>query len=468
MNLHDHQADATSLRRASVAVVGGGISGLGAAFRLTELGYRVSVFEADTRLGGHSRSVEVSLDGRTHPVDIGFLVFNPKTYPNLVELFSRLAVPTAVTDMSFSVSKGPHRFEWAGHNIASVFAQKSNLFSPRFYGMLADLVRFNRQATALAESAVDKSALQETLSEFLRRNRYGRTFRDHYLLPMAAAIWSCPTHRMLEFPIGSFVRFFHNHGLLQITNRPAWYTVAGSSREYVGRMARRLTDVRMGARVVKVIRTQATGRSGVMVSTEREQAAFDHVILACHSDQAARVLSEQSPGERRLLSGVTYQPNRAWLHTDTSLMPRRKQAWAAWNYLSTGEAAAPNVSVTYWLNRLQPMPFDTPLLLSLNPIHAPRADRILGQYDFEHPILDVGARQAVLELASCQGQRNTWFAGAWLGYGFHEDGLRSGLQAADALDIRHRSEQSGHPGDAPIAGTPEPVLAPLDRDTLLS
>lgn len=423
-------------RPARVAVIGGGISGLGAAHRLVKRGHAVTVFESAAQLGGHARTVDVSLDGQTFPVDVGFLVFNPKTYPNLVELFADLDVPTANTDMSFSVSEGPHRLEWAGHNLSTVFAQKSNLWSPRFYRMLADILRFNRQATALALAGDASQAMQESLDDFLRRHRYGRGFRDHYLLPMAAAIWSCPTRRMRDFPIGSFVRFFHNHGLLQINDRPPWLTVAGSSREYVNRLARSLPDVRLGAPVERVLRRSIGDRIEVSVATADTESVFDHVVLACHSDQSLRLLADASPAERQLLGGVPYQPNQAWLHTDTGLMPARRSAWAAWNYLSNGDSQAPNVSITYWLNQLQPLPFRTPLLLSLNPLRPPQPDQVLGRFDFEHPILDLQAREAVQTLAQCQGARNTWFAGAWLGFGFHEDGLRSGLEAADALAAR--------------------------------
>ncbi len=448
-----------------VAVIGAGIAGLSTALRLSEHA-DVTVFEANRYLGGHSHSVDVTLDGLTHPVDTGFLVFNHKTYPELVRLFSELAVPTAPSDMSFAVSVGPHRFEWCGTNLSSLFAQPSNALSPRFWRMLCDVMRFNRAATALATGDTARAAaaatgpvlgpaavaadglaadggvcvLDEPLGAFLAREGYSDVFRDFYLLPMAAAIWSCPLKAMLEFPLGSFVRFFHNHGLLQIEDRPQWHTVRGGSREYVRRIAARLGDVRLDTPVQSVSRLPAAAGGGVVVRTRDGSQRFDQVVLACHSDQSLRLLADASDEERAVLDAIPYQPNRAWLHTDTRLMPRRRGAWAAWNYLSDGDAQAPRVSVTYWLNRLQPLPFTTPVLVSLNPLAEPDPARTIASFDYEHPMFDRGATQAQHRLAQLQGDRGTWFAGAWTGYGFHEDGLRSGLAVARGLaELRQRA-----------------------------
>ena len=416
-----------------VAVVGGGIAGLSAALKLSGQ-HRVTLFEADQRLGGHANTMDVTIDGITHPVDTGFLVYNERTYPHLVRLFSELDVPTAASDMSFAVSIGPHQFEWCGTNLASLFAQPLNALSPQFWGMLIDILRFNREASALAlDPQPHARTLDEPLADFLTRRGYGRPFRDRYLLPMAAAIWSCPMTTMLEFPLGSFVRFFHNHGLLQVRDRPQWYTVAGGSREYVRRIEARLTDVRTSTPVRAVRRPEPARGGGVLIETDRGTERFDAVVLACHSDQSLALLADADAQERAVLASVPYQPNKAWLHTDTRLMPRRRGAWAAWNYLSDGDAQAPSVSVTYWLNRLQPLPFTTPVFVSLNPLSVPDAAHTLACIDYAHPMFDRDAAQGQARLKQLQGRRQTWFAGAWTGYGFHEDGLCSGLAAAEGL-----------------------------------
>jgi predicted NAD/FAD-binding protein len=419
-----------------IAVIGSGIAGLSAALRLSAA-HRVTVFEANRTLGGHTNTVDVTLDGVTHGVDTGFLVFNHKTYPLLVRLFDELGVPTAPSDMSFAVSVGPHRFEWCGSNLASLLAQPSNALSPAFWRMVRDILRFNREATALAMAAdaggADGVALDRPLGEFLARRGYSDVFRDRYLLPMAAAIWSCPMGTMLAFPLGSFVRFFHNHGLLQVEDRPQWHTVRGGAREYVRRIRERLHDVRLATPVLAVSRPAPSAGGGVRVLTAGGTERFDQVVLACHSDQALRLLADAGREERDILEAVPYQPNEAWLHTDPALMPRRRGAWAAWNYLSNGDAHEPRVSVTYWLNRLQPLPFSSQVFVSLNPLSRPDPARTIARFDYEHPVFDVGAMAAQARLREVQGLRNTWFAGAWTGYGFHEDGLRSGLAVAEQL-----------------------------------
>jgi len=417
------------------AVIGSGISGLAAALRLSA-SRPVTLYEAQPRLGGHAHSVDISLEGITAAVDTGFLVYNERTYPQLIALFAELDVPTAPSDMSFSVSVGPHDFEWCGTSLATLFAQPGNALRPGFWRMLLDILRFNRQATRLAlqaDAGLDAATLAMPLGDFLARHGYSRSFRDGYLLPMAAAIWSCPMSTMAGFPVGSFARFFHNHGLLSLTDRPQWHTVRGGSREYVRRIAAQLDDVRLGTPVLAVRRLGAQGAAGVAISTASGTEAFDQVVLACHSDQAMALLADLDPQERDLLQAIPYQPNQAWLHTDAALMPRRRSAWAAWNYLSDGNPQAPKVSVTYWLNRLQPLPFRQPVLLSLNPLQAPFDERVIARFDYEHPIFDQAAVAAQRRLRNIQGRRNTWFAGAWTAYGFHEDGLRSGLAVADDI-----------------------------------
>src|SRR5690606_32083936 len=353
-----------------VAVVGSGISGLATALRLSAH-HRVTLFEAEARAGGHTNSVDVELDGERCAVDTGFLVFNERTYPELIALFDELAVPTARSDMSFSVSIGPHRFEWCGSNFATLFAQPRNALRPSFWRMVNDILRFNRRATALALGDGDAGALAQPLAEFLRHERYSDAFRDHYLLPMAAAIWSCPMKQMLEFPLGSFVRFFHNHGLLQVDDRPQWFTVTGGARRYVDKILAALPDVRLATPVRAVSRHGSGAAERVAVATDAGVEHFDQVVLACHSSQALALLADADDELRRILRAIPYQPNRAWLHTDPALMPRRRSAWAAWNYRSNGDTAAPEGSVTYWLNRLQPLPVETPVFVSLNPLSEP-------------------------------------------------------------------------------------------------
>lgn len=412
-----------------IAVVGGGVAGLGAAWLLGRQ-YAVTLFEAGSYAGGHANTVEVSVDGVRHPVDTGFLVFNRRTYPNLCGLFRELDVPVATSDMSFSVSLQAPEIEWAGSGLTSLFAQTSNLARPAFWGMLRDLLRFNRETTRLAR---EHAATQISLGDYLRENGYGAAFRDWYLLPMAAAIWSCPTQQMLAYPLSTFLRFCHNHGLLQILDQPQWMTVRGGSREYVKRMLPGIADLRLNAPVQAVKRHAA----GVDLHTAAGVEHFDAVVFACHSDQTLRILgSDATPAERVVLGAVKSQPNRAVLHTDAALLPKRQNAWAAWNYLA-GEGSPDNrpVSVSYLLNKLQPLPFQSPVVVSLNPFRAPDPAKVLAEFDYDHPVFDARAIDAQAHLPALQGQRHTWFAGAWTAYGFHEDGLKSAVDVAAMLGV---------------------------------
>ena len=415
-----------------IAVVGSGISGLSCAYRLSQAGHAVTLLEANDYFGGHTHTVDVTLEGKTYGVDTGFLVFNHKTYPHLTRLFDELDIETSGTDMSFSVKLplGARTLEWAGANLDTVFAQRRNLLSPRFIRMLRDVLRFNKQSTALALAGADDACV--SLGDFLVRHRYSDEFRDWYLLPMAGCIWSCPTAQMLAFPVATFVRFCHNHGLLQVNDRPQWRTVTGGARHYVDKMLAAIPDKHLHAPVRSIRRVRHDDVNEVQVESRLGIENFDHVVLATHSDQSLAMLSDATASERSILGSVGYQPNRAVLHTDASCLPQQRKAWSAWNYQSEN-SREPKVCVHYLLNQLQPLPFTTPVIVSLNPIDEPDPATVLGEYDYAHPVFDEAAIDAQTRLADIQGTMQTWFAGAWTGYGFHEDGLKSGLKVADAI-----------------------------------
>lgn len=423
-----------------IAVIGAGISGLSCAYRLAQSSMQVSLFEANDYFGGHTHTVDVSFDGITHGVDTGFLVFNHKTYPLLTKLFDELAIPTSGTDMSFSVKLplGSRTLEWAGTNLDSVFTQKRNLLNPRFLRMLFDIVRFNRAATAMAQSGA--AEMRESLGSYLDKQAYSSAFRDWYLLPMAGCIWSCPTEQMLAFPLSTFVRFCHNHGLLQVSDRPQWRTVKGGARQYVEKMLQAIPEKFLSTPVLSVKRVKQDGRSQVELTTSAGPQYFDHVVMAGHSDQSLALLADADAAERSILGAVQYQPNRAILHTDVSCLPANQKAWAAWNYQSEN-SREPKVCVHYLLNLLQPLPFKQPVIVSLNPLTLPDPASILGDYAYSHPVFDDAAVQAQGKLEQIQGRRQTWFAGAWTGYGFHEDGLKSGLKVAQSLLLNISSAQ---------------------------
>jgi predicted NAD/FAD-binding protein len=423
-----------------VAVIGSGIAGLSTAYALRH-DARVTLFEADRRFGGHAHTVDVTLDGVTHGVDTGFLVFNHRTYPQLVQLFDELKVDTAASDMSFSVQDPTSGLEWSGSNLNTVFAQRRNLVSPRFLRMLADILRFNRLATAIAERQAE-TELDEPIGDFLDRHRFGEAFRSGYFLPMIGCIWSCPTDQMLRFPVATMIRFCHNHGLIQLADRPQWHTVRGGSRQYVDKLLAQLGDCRAGEPVRAVRRLPpGVGTVGAMVITDRGAEHFDDVVLACHSDQSLALLDHATAIERSVLGAIRYHCNRAVLHTDAALLPRRRLAWAAWNYERAPDRAREEAAVClhYLINRLQPLPWSQPVVVSLNPSREPDPNRVIGEFDYAHPIFDAAAIDAQRRLHLIQGRSNLWFAGAWTRYGFHEDGLMSGLAVAEQLRLRCRT-----------------------------
>ena len=438
-----------------VAVIGSGISGLSVAHALSAQA-QVTLFEAGDYFGGHTHTVDVTLGGLTHGVDTGFLVFNERTYPNLIRLFGELQVPTALSDMSFSVRVPDIDLEWSGSNLDSLFAQRRNLVRPAFWRMLADLMRFNRIATAMAQRGVGSAsqpsgeALQ-SIGEFLDHHRFSTVFRDWYFLPMIGCIWSCPTDQMLRFPIDTMIRFCHNHGLIQITNRPRWFTVRGGARGYVERLLRHIPDARLNTPVRGVRRLRDSGQ--VLIATDDASHVFDDVVLACHSDQSLALLDDASSAEREVLGAIGYHRNRAVLHTDTALLPRRTATWAAWNYerasTASGEKAA--VCLHYLINKLQPLPFNTPVVVSLNPTTEPRADTVHGEFDYAHPVFDAAAIAAQSRVPMLQGCANTWFCGAWTRYGFHEDGLASGLDVVAGWRERWAPDLAGASAKLPTA-----------------
>ena len=420
-----------------VAVVGSGIAGLGAAHALRGKA-DISLFEAGAYFGGHTHTVDVTLpdahgNAVSHGVDTGFLVFNERTYPEFIALLKELDVSAVPSDMSFSVqvprAQG-RALEWSGTSLNTVFAQRANLLRPAFWRMLRDLLRFNKLVTDLATRGAEAS-LTQPLAEFLQAQKFSAEFRDWYLLPMLGCIWSCPTDQMLQFPVATMVRFCHNHGLAQVSQRPQWWTVAGGARHYVDKITADIADKRLNTPVRQITRDAR----GVAVTTNTGTERFDRLVLATHSDQALALLGEHATAqERQVLGAIHYQPNRAVLHTDTRVLPRNPSAWAAWNYEAAHSSQTDaRVCLHYLLNRLQPVPFQQPVVVSLNPVQPIADDQVLGSFDYAHPVFDLAAIRAQAEVPGLQGRQHTYFAGAWMGYGFHEDGLKAGRAAASQL-----------------------------------
>ncbi|MCP3400292.1 NAD(P)/FAD-dependent oxidoreductase [Bradyrhizobium sp. CCGB20] len=409
--------------RKRIAVIGTGISGMSAAWLLSQR-HDVTVYERHRRLGGHSNTVEVRTPDGVVPVDTGFIVYNEKTYPNLTALFARLGIPTHASDMSFAVSLEEGELEYSGSSLNGLFAQRSNVFRPRFWSMLGDLWRFYREAPRDLSSLDDLSSLEQ----YLDAGYYGEVFRSDHLLPMAAAIWSASPSLMLQYPAASFIRFHDNHGLLRLRNRPQWRTVIGGSRTYVEALTHRFRDtVRVACGVTAIRRVQ----DGVEVRyCGGHSDHFDDVVIAAHADQALALLEAPTAHERSLLGAFRYSQNRAVLHSDPTLMPQRKAAWASWNYIG-GRGAAENPTVSYWMNALQHLPTTQNLFVTLNPSAEPK--QVLHEEYYDHPIFDAAAMSAQRRLWSLQGQDRTWFCGSYFGAGFHEDGLQSGLAVAETL-----------------------------------
>ena len=441
-----------------IAVIGSGIAGLASAWLLGQR-HDVTLVERNDYIGGHTNTIDVDEgDGRTVPVDTGFIVYNTGNYPLLTRLFQRLGVATKESDMSFSASIGPGDIEYCGDNLDALFAQRGNLLRPGFLRMLRDMLRFNRRCKALLARDGFGGL---SLGAFIEREGLGPGFRDQYLLPMAAAIWSCPTRTMMDFPAESLARFFHNHGLLNIVDQPLWRTVAGGSQVYARRLidgigrnnilldgARRVSRLDQGVRIML-----ASGRT----------LDVDEVVLACHADEALALLEAPTRAEQRLLGCFHYQPNQTYLHTDSRLMPKRRKCWASWNYLSRAAGDGGRaVSVTYWMNRLQALDTERNYFVSLNPLTPPAPDEIIASMTYDHPVFDQAAMDAQKALSRLQGVGNVWYCGSYFGYGFHEDALRAAVDTASHLGA-DTGWLTGDDKAADSAPLPEgvPVLEPV-------
>ena len=410
-----------------IAVIGAGISGMGAAHMLAD-GNAVTLFEAETRLGGHARTIMAGKNG-DQPVDTGFIVFNYANYPHLAALFDQLDVPVIKSNMSFGASIDGGRFEYALHSLDALFAQRSNALKPGFLRMVRDIFRFN--ATALKSARANPDL---TIGEFLDMLGTGPWFRDYYLLPLSGAIWSTPTEKIMDFPAYAMVQFFENHALLHHSGQHQWYTVDGGSIEYVSRLERSMiakgVDLRLGAAVQAVRHLPGS----VDVKTwGGDWESFDEVVFATHSDDSLKMLNDPSVAEKSALGAVAYQPNDIVLHCDTDIMPKRRKTWASWVYTEDKGAQSDRIDLTYWMNSLQPIPMDDPHFVTLNTKRTIREDKIYDQVTLRHPVYDLGALAAQEQVATFNGTNRTWFCGAWMKNGFHEDGLSSAVDVVEGI-----------------------------------
>lgn len=422
-----------------IAIIGSGISGNAAAWALTQLTaetneHHVCVYETRSRPGGHSYTVDIDYEGKSIPVDMGFIVYNSLNYPNLVALFKHLDVQTRESDMSFGVSMRDGTLEWSGKSIKTIFAQKKNFFSLRFWRMIFDILKFNKMAQA--DFKANRLGVR-TLGNYLKDNKFSNTFISDYLAPMGAAIWSTPHADIMDFPAESFIRFFNNHKLMhKRSERPKWRTVVGGSRSYVTKIIAPFQhNIRYESKV-----TNVTRKNGMAYVTDAHgnQEAYDHVVFASHTDQTLAMMGDATSKEQEILSAIKYRPNTVYLHRDTSLMPKDPSVWSAWNYIETSDLTQQKtgVCVSYHMNTLQNIDADRPVFISLNPETPPKDALTFHVAHFDHPQFNQQALEAQETLASIQGKDNFWYCGAWCGYGFHEDGLKAGLSVAEKLGAR--------------------------------
>ena len=414
------------IRPKKIAVVGGGISGLGAAYALSNT-YQVTLFEAENRLGGHARTVFSGKSGQ-QPVDTGFIVFNYPNYPELTQLFSNLNVPIAKSDMSFGASLKDGKIEYALRNFDAIFAQRKNLLNPKFVKMVWDINRFNTIGLTVAD---DESL---TIGQFLKRLKTGDWFRDYYLLPLSGAIWSTPTEKILDFPAYAMLQFFKNHALLSRSGQHQWYTVKGGSREYVSRLENALVQKQVEIRVNTPVASVTRHATGVVVKTYcSEPQTFDEVVFATHSDDTLALLSDPSEIEQKNLGSIKYQDNEVVLHSDVAVMPKLYKCWSSWVYTERKDKSTDKIDLTYWMNSLQPIPLDDPLFVTLNSTHNIDQNKIHDQVTMRHPVYDLGVLNVQKDISLNNGHNRTWFSGAWMKNGFHEDGLSSGLDVARSI-----------------------------------
>ena len=416
-------------RSLNIAVIGTGIAGMSAAWLLNQR-HRLTIYEKNMRIGGHSNTVDAPTKYGTTPVDTGFIVYNERNYPNLTALFEHLNVPTKDSEMSFAASLGGGAFEYAGTDLNGLLGQRRNIVRPRFWFMMRDLLRFYRDAPQLLD---DDTGNDLSLGDYLAREKYGKNFIRDHLLPMGAAIWSTTATEMAAYPAKAFIRFFVSHGLLNITDRPQWRTVDGGSRTYVERLTDGYRDRVQYGGVRTISRIDGKVRIEDLAGVQKE---FDHVVIATHADEAFNLLADPSEAERTLLCSWRYAHNRAVLHTDVSLMPKRDRVWSSWNFIGDDNASSDkeaSLCVTYWMNRLQSLDPGSPLLVTLNPVHEPATGSIIREFDYTHPFFDRAALASQDRLWSLQGQKNTWYCGSYFGSGFHEDALQSGLAVAEQL-----------------------------------
>ncbi len=448
-------AGAAPNSKKKIAVIGGGISGLSTAYGLTKGGAAVTLFESDTRLGGHANTVDAQLNnGQTISVDTGFIVYNELNYPNLVGLFQEIGVETAPSDMSFAASFNGGQFEYSGSGAKGLLARRRNVTSPLFWSMMTDLIRFYRTAPQLFEDAAAKDM---TLGAFMQQHKFGPVFAQYHLLPMAAAIWSSPMMAMEDYPVETFLRFFCNHGLLSLGERPPWRTIKNGSRNYVEKIASQIgDDVRLGSRISNVRRTAS---KVIITHADGTEEQFDECVFATHAPQALQLIDQPTEAEQAVLGAFSTHANEVVLHQDRNFMPRRKRAWASWNYIARNGAAVAQKAgalpcLTYWMNNLQPLPTSEDVFVTLNPDQPIDEDKILGRFSYNHPAFDRAAITAQTHMPAIQGTSRLWFAGAWMGYGFHEDGAESGFAVAEALTDWRRpwafdSTKARIPGSTP-------------------
>jgi predicted NAD/FAD-binding protein len=412
-----------------IAIIGSGISGLTSAFYLNN-NHDVTIFEANNYIGGHTATVDVDFQGQQYAVDTGFIVYNDRTYPNFLKLLDKIGVKGTPTEMSFSVRNDASGLEYNGHTISTLFAQKRNLLKPSFYRFIFEILRFNKLAKASADT---EASAKTTLGDFLNENQFSDYFCQNYILPMGAAIWSSTLADMRRFPLGFFLRFFLNHGLLDVVDRPQWYVINGGSRAYIEPLTKGFADrIYLSTPVSKVTRYE----SGVVIEANKQEYWFDQVIFACHSDQALRLLDSPSQQEQEVLSNMAYQSNEVILHTDTSLLPKRKAAWASWNYYLDGRSNEQQrlPALTYNMNILQHIEADTTFCVSLNSSERIEKDKILKVFHYSHPVFSTSSLASQKRKREISGLNNTWYCGAYWHNGFHEDGVKSALDVVEGID----------------------------------